>query len=456
MSLLIKGGTIVTPSDTFKADLLIEGEKISAMSRKINPSKDMDVIDATNMYVIPAGIDVHTHFQLPVKSTVSADDFEAGSKAAACGGVTTFIDFAHHRKGQPPLEALEERIEEAKDKVYIDYSLHMGLSEFNDNTYKTVLELIKRGIPSFKLYMIYAKEGWMSDDAALYSMLSLAKEHGGLIMVHAENPFLIDYFTEKLSQEGHLNISYLPQSRPNFVEAEAIKRALFWTEITKSRIYIVHVSTAIGSKLILEAKGKGVMAFGETCPQYLTLTEEIYKREDAYLFTCNPPLRKEEDRQALWEGLAKGALQVISTDHCSFTKEQRSVGKDDFTKLPNGLAGIETLLPLTYFYGVEKGRISLNQWVELISTNPAKLFGLYPMKGTLAIGTDADVVIFDPSKEVTIKAENLHYNIKASPYEGMLVKGWVDTTICRGNIVYRKGLFTGKKGYGRFIRRFYK
>ncbi|MCD4783665.1 MAG: dihydropyrimidinase [Candidatus Eremiobacteraeota bacterium] len=454
MNILIKNGTIITSSDIFDGDIYIKGEKIDGLGESINLPAD-EVIDAKGKYVIPGGIDVHTHFQLPVKGTVSADGFESGSRAAACGGVTTFIDFAHQVPGESPMKALDERIEEAKNDVYIDYGLHLGISDFNKNVLKEIPIYIERGVPSFKLYMIYAKEGWMSNDATIYAMLEAVREQGGLVIIHAENPYIIDMFTDRMIDEGKLDVKWHPVSRPNFVEAEAIKRALYLTEVTGSRIYIVHTSTAEGVALVAEAKGRGVMALAETCPQYLVLNDDTYLRDDGYLFLTSPPLRKVKDQLALWKGLSMGAIQVVSTDTCTFTREQKEPGKDDFTKLPGGIAGIETLIPMVHSEGVLKGRISLNQWVDLISTNPAKLFGLHPAKGTLAPGSDADIVIFDPEKKVKLLPENLHYVVDYSPYDRMTVTGWPYITMSRGKTIYRDGEFMGEKGRGKFIPRYY-
>lgn len=454
MKILIKNGDIVNSSDIFKGDLLIEDEKITGIAEKINVSAD-EIIDAADKYVIPGGIDVHTHFQLPVKGTVSADGFESGSRAGACGGITTFIDFAHQAKGESLLHAFEMRMKEAKDQSFIDYSFHMGIGGYNDDVLIEMPTLIEKGIPSFKMYMIYEKEGWMSNDAALYAMLQAVRDYGGMVTVHAENPHLIDFFSEKLVEMGKLDVTWAPLARPNFVEAEAIKRILYLTEITDSRVYVVHVSTGEGASLIAEAKGKGIMAFAETCPQYLLLTEEQYQREDGHLFLTSPPLRKEADNTALWKGISMGAVQIAATDTCTFTRQQKDSCKDNFTTLPGGMPGIETLLPLMFSEGVLKGKISLNQWVDLICTNPAKLFGLHPHKGTLSPGTDADVVVFDPEKKTRLTADNLHYNVDYSPYDQITCTGWPSVTICRGSIIYRDGLLTGKKGWGKFIPRFF-
>lgn len=454
MKTLIKNGTIVTSTDTFDGDLLIEDDKISGIAEKITWQADEE-IDAAGKMVIPGGIDVHTHFQLPVKGTVSADGFESGSKAGACGGITTFIDFAHMTAGQSPHEALRLRKDEAKDEVYIDYGLHLGISGFSNDVLKEVPKLIENGVPSFKLYMIYAKEGWMSDDGAMYAMLEAVRDNGGIILVHAENPFVIDFMTERLIEEGRVEVPWHAESRPNFVEAEAIQRALYLTEVTRSRVYVVHMTTREGARMVAEAKSRGVMAFSETCPQYLVKTDELYSHKDGYLYLTCPPLRKMEDQQALWKALANGTIQVVSTDHCTFTREQKEVGKDNFTKLPGGLPGIETLLPMVYSEGVLKERIGLNQWVDCISTTPAKLFGLYPQKGTLAPGSDADVVVFDPEMKVDCVPENFHYKVDYTPYKEMVIKGWPSVTISRGKVIYREGRFMGEKGWGQYIPRFY-
>ncbi len=453
MKTIIKNGTIVTASDTFKGDIFIEDEKITGIGSSINLPAD-EIIDASDKYVIPGGIDAHTHFQLPVKGTVSADGFRSGSKAAVCGGVTCYIDFAHQVPGESPLKAIDERIAEADGNTCIDYGLHLGIADFNDTVLKEVPQYIEKGIPSFKLYMIYAREGWMSNDATIYAMLEAVREHGGLVTVHAENPFLIDYFVDRMVAEGKVDITWHPRSRPNFVEAEAIRRALYLTEITESRIYIVHISTGEGAALVAEAKGRGVMAFGETCPQYLLLNDDLYKREDGHLFLTSPPLRKDKDGLALWKGLSMGALQVVGTDTCTFTREQKEKGKDNFTQLPGGMPGIETLVPLMFSEGVLKGRISLNQWVELISANPAKLFGLLH-KGSLAPGFDADIVVFDPEKKMALTPNNLHYNVDYSPYDTMTVTGWPEITISRGKVVYREGKFIGDMNWGKFVKRGY-
>lgn len=454
MKTIIKNGAIVTSTDIFMGDLLINDSVISTVAKEINDSAD-ETIDAAGKYVIPGGIDAHTHFQLPVKGTVSADGFESGSKAAVCGGVTTYIDFAHSVKGEPLIEALEKRKKEADGNSYVDYGLHLGISGFDKEVLKQVPEIISQGVPSFKLYMIYAKEGWMSDDAAIFAMLQSVKKYGGLVMVHAENPYIIDYFVDSLVEEGKVQTPWHAKSRPDYVEIEAIKRAIYLTEVTESRLYVVHISTGEGAALLAQAKGRGIQVFGETCPQYLLLTDEIYEREDGHLYVTCPPLRKKPDQAALWKGLSMGAIQVISTDTCTFTRQQKESGKDDFTKLPGGLPGIETLVPIIYSEGVRKGFISLNQWVDYISTTPAKMFGLYPKKGCLSPGSDADVVIFDPEKSVEIKSGNLHYNVDYSPFEGMTIQGWPSITISRGKIIYKEGKFQGKKDWGKFIPRYY-
>ncbi|MCE1246353.1 MAG: dihydropyrimidinase [Firmicutes bacterium] len=458
MNTLIKQGTIITSSDIFRGDVYIEDDKIFAIAEQIDlpegKSDEVDqIINAEGKYVIPGGIDVHTHFQLPVMGTVSADTFESGSKAGACGGITTFIDFAHQVPGESALKAINDRLKEAEGNCFIDYGLHLGITDFKTGIQEEMPEFIEMGIPSFKLYMVYP--GLMSNDAVILAMLRAIKDLGGLIIIHAENAAIIDYLIAKNIKEGRTDITAHPLSRPDFTETEAVKRALYLTEVAGSRIYIVHMSTGESAAAVAEAKGRGVTAFAETCPQYLIFTDDEYSKADGHLCSTSPPLRKAEDQTALWKGLSMGAIQVVSTDTCSFTKAQKEAGRNDFTKLPGGIAGIETLMPLMHSEGVLKGRISLNQWVELLSANPAKMFGLYPSKGTLMPGSDADIVVFDPMMEYTIGPDTLHYNADYTPFDGMKVTGKPVLTMLRGKVIYRDGSFTGEKGYGKFVRRYY-
>jgi dihydropyrimidinase len=454
MDIVIKNGTIATGTEFFKADLGIRDGKIWGIAPTIDKSAS-EVIDASGKYVIPGGVDVHTHLQLPFMGSVSADCFETGSRAAACGGTTTFIDFAIQGKGQTPFEAIEARKREADGHVYIDYSLHAAITDFSEDVLKNFSKFIEMGIPSFKLFMIYAKEGWMSDDAVMYAILEAARDHGAIVGVHAENPHIIDYNIAKFLREGKVTPPYHGLSRPPFVEAEAINRAIYLTESAKSRLYIFHMTIGEGARLIADARKRGVRVFAETCPHYLMLTDERYEGDDGVNYPTGPPLRTTGDIEALWRSLADGTLQVVATDHCTFTRKQKEMGRHDFTKIPNGLPGVETLMPILYSEGVRKGRLSLNQFIQITSTNPARLFGLHPRKGTLSEGADADVVVWDPEKTIRISPEKLHMNLDFSPYEGLEVTGWPEVTISRGKPIYRSGQFIGDKNWGGFVKRSY-
>lgn len=455
MDLVIKNGTIVLATDTFNGDIAIREGRVHCVAGNYT-GQAKEEIDATGMLVLPGAIDVHTHFQLPLMGTSTADTFTTGSRACAAGGVTTFIDYATQKKGESVLKAIEERRKEADGNVYVDYSLHAALTDFTDETLHSIAGLIEMGIPTFKLFMIYAQEGWMADDGSLIAVLEAARDNGGLVEIHAENPFIIERRVKQLLKEGKTQARWHGTSRPHFVEAEAIRRAIYFTELTNSRLYIVHMTTAEGTQLVGEAKGRGMMVFAETCPQYLLLTDDRYEGEEGYLYPTCPPLRKKIDNEMLWRGLSVGAIQVIGTDHCSFTREQKRAHKSDFTKIPRGLAGVETMLPLMYSEGVRKRRISINQLVEITSANPARLFGLYPRKGSLAPGSDADLVILDPNRKTTIRAQDLHMNTDISPYEGMEVTGWPIMTISKGKVLFKDGRLTVDGNGGEFIPRFYK
>lgn len=452
MDLVVKGGQIVTAMDTFRADLGVSGDKIVAIAETIE-DEGARVVNAAGKYVLPGGIDVHTHMQLPFGGTVSADDFEEGTKAAAFGGVTTIIDFAIQAKGSGLLGAVEQRRAEADPKVCIDYSLHMAITDWNRDAEGEVREIIESGIPSFKLFMVYRKEGWMVDDGALFGVLCEVAKHGGVVGVHAENAFVIDVLTERFLAEGKLSCEYHSKSRPSFVEGEAIRRAIYLAGVAGGNLYIFHMSTEEGVAAVAEGMALGVQVRAETCPQYLLLTEEKYLQPDGHHYAISPPLRSPADSEALWEALANGTVQVLASDHCPFDSRQKDLWGGNFTKIPLGLPGVETLLPLAFSEGVGKGRFSLNRCVELLSTNPAKLFGLYPKKGTIRIGSDADLVVVDPEMEVVLSPQRLHTRIDYSPYQGIRVKGYPVVTISRGEVIVEGGGFFGKPGRGRFLPR---
>jgi dihydropyrimidinase len=453
--LIIENGILADGFSLYEAAIGIKDGKITAISKSLAQTTQK-TIDARGKYVIPGGIDVHVHFQLPFCATISADDFVTGTKAAAAGGVTTIIDFAIQQKGKSLMDAIRARREEADGKVCVDYSLHGAITDWNDATKAELPKIIDYGIPSFKMFMIYRTEGWMADDGMLFEALELSAKLGAMIEVHAESAFILEkliarYHTPDLMKKYGAYCHAL--SRPNYIEEEAIQRAVKWAEVTDGRLYIVHMSTGGGAAIVGAAKTRGVNVHAETCPQYLLLTDDMFRRDDGHLYATCPQLKSSEDCRSLWNGLARGEIEVVATDTCTFTREQKAMWNGDFTKIPYGLPGVETLLPLMYSEGVTKGRLNLNKFIELISVNPAKLFGMYPAKGSLQVGTDADLVIIDPKHEVKLDPAKLETNCDWSPYDGWLLHGYPVLTICRGEIVADTGTFVGTTGYGKFIAR---
>ena len=453
MGILIKNGTIVTSKSCYRAEVLVEGERIVEIADKIIPESGMTVLDAKGKYLFPGAIDVHVHLQLPFCGTVSSDDFLTGTRAAAHGGVTTVIDFAIQSKGATLKEAVEARKKEADPKVCVDYGLHVGVTDWNERTKKEIARIIEAGIPSFKFFMIYKKQGWMADDGALYGAFLETARHGGMVGVHAENPYLIDMFTDELIAAGKKSCYNHALSRPNFTEAEAVKRAIYLAEQTNGNLYIVHLSTREAAEEVYEGKLKGVNVYAETGPQYLMLTDEKFKLKTGHLYATCPPIRSKEDNEALWEALQQGVLEVLATDHCAFSSRQKAMWKGDFRNIPFGMPGVETILPIAYSEGVGKKRFTVNKLVDLVSTNPAKLFGLFPKKGVIQVGSDADIVIYDPKAKKKISAKTHHQNIDYSPFEGLTVTGYPETTLLRGKVVVDKGKYLGTPGEGKFVKR---
>jgi dihydropyrimidinase len=446
---------IITSENSFRADIGIEKGIIKAIAPKLDIIAKED-IDVAGMLVMPGVIDSHVHFQLPVRGLVSIDDFENGTKASACGGVTTIIDFATQAKGESLFDAVANRRAQADGRVAIDYALHLSPTDWTNRTKKEIPKIMAGGITSFKLYMTYAEAGLMSSDANLCWALDEMAKSGGMITVHAESDGLLDLFINR-----YHNIKDMKKygaycqalSRPNIVEAEAVARAALFAEATGGRLYIVHMSTRKAVNVVARVRKSGVKIYAETCPQYLLLDDSVFKRRDGHLYTTCPQVKKRKDSEALWQGLRNKAISTIATDTCTFTKKQKDSWKGDFTKIPYGIPGVETLLPLLYTFGVGRKKISINRMVELLAVNPAKLFGLYPRKGIIKIGSDADLVIFDPQKKVAIKHENLQTNCDWSPYEGLKLTGYPHLTLSRGKIVAIDGKFTGQKGHGRFLKR---
>lgn len=454
MSTLIKNGTMVTDSLTYIADIWIEADKITKIGKDLKPTPDTRIIDAEGKLVLPGAIDTHVHFQLPFCGTVSKDDFINGSQAAALGGVTTFIDFATQQSGHSLQESIKDRMAEAEGKVCIDYSLHASITDWNERTRNEIRDVIAKGIPSFKMYMIYKNEGWMASDAALFFALQETSKWGGMVAVHAENNDIIDGLIHQTLNNGSWRTygayaHYL--TRPAYTEAEAIQRAITLAENAKGTLYIVHTSSKDGLQAIREGQNRGVSVYAETCPQYLLLDAKLLQdQKTGHLYATCPPIRGEQDRKALWSGLAKN-IRCVGTDTCTFDTKQKSLWDGKFTDIPFGMPGIETVLPLMFTEGYRRGKITLNQLVAITSTNAAKIFGLYPQKGTICVGGDADLVIFDPNKEKVIRWQDLHTDCDWSPYQGTKVIGWPAVTLSRGRVIVENDQFIGEAGWGRFV-----
>jgi dihydropyrimidinase len=453
MDTVVTNGIVVTATETYQADIGIKGGKIAALGRGL---KGVETIDAQGNYVMPGGIDIHTHFELPFMGTVAADDFETGSIAAACGGTTTFIDFAIQGKGESLHQALETWMERVRGKAAIDYGFHVAIGDMTDDVMNVEMaQMVEQGITSFKVFMAY-KGTFMVDDETLFKALIKARELGALIMVHAENGDVLNYLISKHVAEGKKEPIWHALSHPPEAEAEAAGRAIILAGLAGAPIYIVHLSAAEALEKVKEARHKGQPAFAETCPQYLFFNTDHYELPDfeGAKYVMSPPLRDRGNEKFLWQGLTSGDLQVVATDHCPFNfVGQKDMGRDDFSKIPNGMPGVETRVPLMYHFGVNEGRFSINRFVELVSTNPARIFGLAPQKGTISIGADADLVIYDPEKEVRLSVENLHMNVDHSPYDHITVRGYPVLTMQGGKIIVEDGQFVGEVGTGRFLRR---
>jgi dihydropyrimidinase len=456
---VIRGGTVVTATDQYRGDVLIEDEKIAAVTNggqnPFSSGTPDRTIDATGRFVIPGGIDVHTHLDMPFGGTTSADDFESGTTAAAHGGTTSVVDFAIQYRGQTLRHALDAWMAKADGKAAIDYGFHMIVTELTDSVEREMDALVREGVTSFKLFMAYPGV-FMLDDASIFRALLRTRENGGTICMHAENGGVIDVLVKKALAEGKTAPKYHALTRPARAEAEATHRAIALAEMAGVPIYVVHLSAAEALEMVTAARDRGLPAYAETCPQYLFLSYENYEEPGfaGAKYVMSPPLRPKETQEKLWRGLAGGDLQAVSTDHCPFCmKEQKELGRDDFSKIPNGAPGIETRMSLVFDGGVRTGKISMNRYVELTSTSPAKIFGLFPRKGTIAPGSDADVVVFDPAKKQTLSAKTLHMKVDYNPYEGREVTGAAETVLSRGRVIVENGKFVGRAGAGSFLKR---
>jgi dihydropyrimidinase len=454
MKVLIKNGQIVTAVDNYFADILIEEGKVRVIGHRLDMEADR-VIDASDKLVIPGGIDPHTHMELPFGGTSSSDDFRTGTIAAAHGGTTTIIDFAVQYKGESLTEAVDNWHRKAEGKTAIDYGFHLITTDLPDERIPEMKQLINEGVMSFKLFMAYPGV-FLVDDATIYRAMKVAGNAGGLICMHAENGIVINEIIKEALAEGKTAPKYHALTRPTKAEAEGVHRAIAIADMAGAPVYIVHLSCYDALEEVRAARDTGIAAYAETCPQYLFLDYSYYEQEgfEGAKYVMTPPLREKWNQDKLWQGIAGNDLQVVSTDHCPFCfKEQKEMGRDDFTKIPNGGPGVEHRLSLVYNGGVASGRISVNRFVEITSTSAARLFGMFPRKGTIAVGSDADIVIFDPNEEMTISAASHHMNVDYSAYEGMKVRGVTKTVLSRGRLIIEDGGYVGKAGDGEFLRR---
>ncbi len=451
MSLLIKGGTVVTPTESFVADVYVNDGIITAIGKDLKISADKTV-DASGKLVLPGALDVHTHMAMPFGGTVSADSYLTGTRAAACGGVTTVFDYPVQRKGGTIMGLVRSKMDVLENEACVDYAFHCCITDLNGGEILDEMELaVREGITSFKCFLVYKKEGMMVDDATLVKLMIRAKELGALINVHAENPDIIDMNIAKFLREGKTSAWYHYLSRPEFVEAEADKRAVHWAKNFDAPLYIVHMADKEGLEACITAKREGASIYVETCPQYLEFTNEVYKRKDGRNFVCSPPMKGIESRDALWAALKAGFIDTVATDHCPFQSYEKDWGKDDFTKIPNGCAGVENLYPYM-LDAANAGKITFEKAVEVCAANPARIFGC-ASKGSLAVGKDADIVIYDRDKDFTVSVQNMHSNYDHTIWEGKKLHGYPVQTYLRGNLVCDNGDFVGKPGTGRFVKR---
>ncbi len=454
--LIIANGTVVTASGKRLADVAITGEKIAAVAKglaKKNPGTR--IIDAAGKYVLPGMLDVHVHLELPFMGAVSADDWNTGTRAAARGGVTTVIDFAIPYGTDTLEQAHTNWMAKAKDKACIDYCWHMAITNW-DRHGPDMAKMVQMGCPTFKEFMIYKAEGWEADDRAIFNALESCKKLDGMLLVHAESARVLDeliarHHTPELMAKYGARLHAM--TRPNYIEAEAIERAIKWSEATGGHLYIVHMSTREGARLVREAQQRGIPVHAETCVQYLVLDDSKFAEPDGHLFACCPQIKKKKDQDRLWKGLDRGEVSVVSTDTCTFTREQKAMWNGDWTKIPMGLPGVETMIPIMYTHGVQKGRISLRQLVEKCAANPAKLMGLWGKKGNLAQGFDADIAIIDTKKKLEVDHATLETNADWSPYQGWKLAGFAEKTFSRGKQIVEDYKFIGENGHGQWLPR---
>lgn len=466
MKTLIKNGTVVTAAETYRADLLIDGEKIALLGMDL-PADGANVVDASGKYILPGGIDVHTHLELPFGGTVASDDFYTGHKAAAFGGTTSHIDFVIQGKGESLHQAVENWHRKSDAKAVVDYGFHVAVTDLTEAVMNEIPSMGKEGVTSLKLFMAY-KGSLQIDDTTLFKTLMKAAEAGMLVMVHAENGDAIDVLVKQAVAGGHLTPEWHALTRPAWAEAEATMRAVALAGIAGAPLYVVHVTNGMAVDQIAYGRARGLNVMGETCTQYFFFSIDNLRQPDGAKWVCSPPMRTAADNEALWTAVRNNSLQAVSTDHCPFffdgTKEieyegkmvkiaGKELGARDFSKIPNGVPGIEDRMPILWTYGVGKGRISLNRLVELCCTNPAKAFGMYPRKGTVAVGSDADLAIWDPTAKKTMGQKTSQQRTDYNLYEGWEVTGWPTQVYVRGNLLVDGDTWNGEPGGGQWIKR---
>ena len=456
MRTLITNGLVVTAAGSYLADVLVDGETIALLGSDLagaGVTAD-ETIDATGKYVGPGGIDVHTHMELPFGGTVAKDTFGSGSRAAAHGGTTTMLDFAAQTKGRPLREGLDAWRAKAEGHTAIDYGFHMMMTDVNDATLAEMDQLIAEGVPEFKLFTAYPGVNFSPDDH-IFRAMQRTRENGGLVMMHAENGLVIDVIAADLVAAGITGPIGHGLARYAILEGEATNRVIRLAEAAGVPVYIVHLSSRDALEAVTAARGRGAMAFAETCPQYLFLSlDDLENGFEGAKYVCSPPLRPKDHQVDLWRGLRTDTLQLVATDHCPFDFHgQKDLGRDDFRKIPNGLPAVEDRVDLLHDGGVVKGRISLERWVEIMSTAPARMFGMYPQKGAIAIGSDADILVYDPNRRRTISAATHHMDVDYSIFEGFEVQGTSDVVMSRGTVLVRDGAWVGPANHGRFLRR---
>jgi dihydropyrimidinase len=459
----IEGGTVVTAVDTYAADVAIEGGKIVAIYQPGTfgaGAADDVIIDARGKYILPGGIDAHTHMEMPFGGTTASDDFETGTLAAAYGGTTSIVDFAIQSKGQALKQGLDAWHQKAEGQAAIDYAFHLIMTEVNETIAEEMGDIVKEGVTSFKMFMAYPGV-LLVDDGQIFRGMQRAGELGALICMHAENGLPIDVLVAQAIARGNTAPRFHSITRPQIMEAEGTHRAICLAEMAGAPVYMVHLSAERALTQVVEARDRGLPVYAETCPQYLFLDDSDLARNEGpwgefegAKYIATPPLRPKSMQEDLWRGLRTHDLQVVSTDHCPFCmKGQKELGRGNFAKVPNGMPGVETRLYLLWDGGVRTGRISMNRFVEITSTAPAKIFGLYPYKGTIAIGADADLLVWDPEKRHVLSDKTLHMRVDYTPYEGQEVVGAPSHVLSHGRVVVENGVYKGKKGDGRFVKR---